>query len=108
MKKVNFNELMQEVREAFTPIEVSRVDGASIRMAKIHGEYRWHVHPDEDEFFFVLKGELIIETKEETFVLKEGEGIKIPKRTPHRSKANVETFVLLFEPTRTNTYGVPV
>ena len=108
MKKINFKELMEELKVTFTPIEVSRVDGASIRMAKIQGEYRWHVHPDEDEFFFVLKGELIIETKEGTFVLKEGEGIKIPKRTPHRSKAEVETFVLLFEPTRTNTYGVPV
>lgn len=106
IQKINFKELCERLRDPWVPQEVSQVDGTSLRIARIEGEYRWHTHPQEDEFFFVLQGEITIETEKGNITLKEGEGALVPKGLRHRSKAEKPAYVLLIEPTRTVTTGV--
>ena len=85
-----------------------RVNDTALRLARIEGEYRWHVHPNEDEFFLVIDGEITIESKEGSITLKEGEGALVPRGIPHRSKSERPSVVLLIEPVWTNTRGVIV
>lgn len=108
MKKVNFKEKGREIKEAFYPIQVSQINGAALRMAVIEGEYRWHIHPEEDEFFIVVDGEIQLETKSGEVTLREWEGIRVPKGTPHRTKSQKPAVVLIIEPVHTNTRGIPI
>ena len=108
MKKIEFAKYITQLGEPWVAVDVVHVNDTSVRVAKIEGEYHWHVHPNEDEFFFVLKGEIEVEFKEKTVHLKEGEGLLVPKGTPHRSKSKEPAVIMIVEPTRTNTRGVPV
>ncbi len=106
MRKINFREKGLELQKAFFPVHLAEINGTALRIARIHGEYRWHVHPNEDEFFIVVEGEVTVETKLQTFTLKEWEGLLVPKGLPHRTKAETPSVVLIIEPVQTNTYGV--
>ena len=61
------------------------------------GEFHWHKHDKEDEFFFVLEGELIIELEGETVRLKPHQGYTIPRGVVHRPRVEVPTYVLMME-----------
>lgn len=108
MKKIDFNEYIDRLEEPWLALDIVRINETSIRIAKIEGEYHWHIHPTEDEFFLVLKGEISVDFKNETVNLKEGEGLLVPRGTPHRSKSKKPSVVVIIEPTRTNTRGIPV
>jgi oxalate decarboxylase/phosphoglucose isomerase-like protein (cupin superfamily) len=63
-----------------------RVNGSVVRMAAIEGEYHWHKHDEDDEFFYVVEGELLIDVREtadglegRTVALKPGQGFVVPK-----------------------------
>ncbi len=107
LKKVKILESAETIKEPWVPLQLAQVENIALRLAWIEGEFRWHLHPGEDEFFLVIKGQVEIETKEETIVLNEMEGVLVPKGIPHRSKAKKRSLVLLIEPITTNTYGVP-
>ena len=62
------------------------------------GEFVWHSHKDEDEFFLVIKGQLNIKMRDREIHLKEGEFFIVPKGVEHLPYANEEAHVLLFEP----------
>jgi mannose-6-phosphate isomerase-like protein (cupin superfamily) len=81
------------------PVEVSRVNGQVVRMALVKGEYHWHKHENEDELFYVLSGELIIQIKDgDDITLKEGEIVTVPKGVEHCPKSSKDTYILMFEP----------
>ena len=68
----------------------------------VKGEYHWHKHDDDDEFFFTLEGELLIDIREangteRTVSLRPQQGITIPKGTVHRTRAEVRTVMLMVE-----------
>ena len=56
-----------------------KVNGSVVRMAAIEGEYHWHKHDEDDEFFYVVDGELLIDLEDCTVVLKPGQGFVVPK-----------------------------
>jgi mannose-6-phosphate isomerase-like protein (cupin superfamily) len=82
------------------PIEVARVNDQVVRMALCRGEYHWHKHTDEDELFYILKGQLTIQMKVpySNITLHEGELTVIPKGVEHCPKSSQDTYVLMFEP----------
>lgn len=61
------------------------------------GEFHWHKHDNEDEFFFVVKGQLHIELEDKTLTLQTHEGITIPKGILHRPYVKEPTAVLMVE-----------
>lgn len=75
-----------------------------LRAAAIKGEFHWHTHQD-DELFFVYKGEIIIDTEKGPIALKEGEGAVIPKGISHKPIAKERAVILMIEPARLKSKG---
>jgi quercetin dioxygenase-like cupin family protein len=89
-----------------SPIDVALVNDQVVRMSYIDGEFHWHKHTDQDELFYILKGKLIIQLKEQSEItLSDGEMVVIPKGVEHCPKSIEPTFVLLFEPFVLKTRG---
>lgn len=82
------------------PIDVARVNDQVVRMALCRGEYHWHKHTNEDELFYVLRGQLTIQMKApyQDITLSEGELAVIPKGVEHCPKSSKDTYILMFEP----------
>ena len=74
-----------------------KVNDSVVRMAAIEGEYHWHKHDDEDEFFYVVDGELLVDLEESTISLKPGQGFVVPKTVVHRTRAPQRTTILMVE-----------
>ena len=66
-------------------------------MAVIEGEYHWHKHDDDDEFFYVVDGELLIDLEDRTVALQPRQGFVVPKGVVHRTRAVERTTMLMVE-----------
>jgi len=66
-------------------------------MAVIEGEYHWHKHDDDDEFFYVVEGQLLIDLKDRTVELGPCQGFVVPKAVLHRTRAPHRTVILMVE-----------
>jgi len=75
-----------------------KVNDAVARIGVFHGEFHFHKHDVEDEFFFVLEGELLLDYDDKTVALKPGQGIVVPHGVVHRTRAPQRTVVLMVEP----------
>ena len=105
MEKINLKETSRRIDGFWQPYEIALINDTALRLAKILGAYNWHVHKNEDEFFFVVEGEVSVETENGSVDLKEGEGFLVKRGTRHRSKADKPATVLLIEPISTVTKG---
>ena len=95
--------------EAFQPRTVALYNGHDVMVAKLRGDYHWHVHPDTDDFFLVLDGQLDIDLEDgSTVSLAPGQLFVVPKGVRHRPRARGEAHILLIEPTGTPNSGDPV
>jgi dTDP-4-dehydrorhamnose 3,5-epimerase-like enzyme len=74
-----------------------QVNGSVVRFASIEGEYHWHKHDDDDEFFFCVEGELLIDLEDRTVSLKPKQGFVVPKGVVHRTRALQKTTILMVE-----------
>jgi mannose-6-phosphate isomerase-like protein (cupin superfamily) len=76
---------------------LTKVNSSVIRLGIVKGEFHWHKHDKDDEFFFVLKGKLLMDLKNRTVVIKPNQGITIPKGVLHRPRAPKKTIMLMAE-----------
>jgi mannose-6-phosphate isomerase-like protein (cupin superfamily) len=74
-----------------------QVNDAVVRMAVIEGEYHWHKHDEDDEFFYVVEGRLSIDLEDRTVDLSPRQGFVVPKGTVHRTRAVKRTVILMVE-----------
>ncbi|MGB9147040.1 MAG: cupin domain-containing protein [Acidobacteriaceae bacterium] len=74
-----------------------QVNGSVVRMAVIEGEYHWHQHTDDDEFFYVVEGKLAIDLEGRTVELGPRQGFVVPRATMHRTRAPERTVILMVE-----------
>ncbi len=74
-----------------------QVNGSVVRMAAIEGEYHWHKHEEDDEFFFVVDGKLLIDLEDRVVELGPGQGLMVPRTVMHRTRAEVRTTILMVE-----------
>lgn len=74
-----------------------RVNESVVRLGVVQGEYHWHQHPEEDEFFYVVSGYLIIELEDRTIDLRPGQAVVVPKAVRHRARAPEPTVMLMVE-----------
>lgn len=105
MDKLDFKELIGNIKEPWQPVDAAYVNDTALRIAMIQGVYDWHTHRDEDEFFYVLKGKIAIDMQEGSVDLNEREGCLVKQGTRHRSRAEKPAWILLIEPIRTKTKG---
>ena len=74
-----------------------KVNGSVVRMAVVEGEYHWHQHENDDEFFYVVEGRLLIDLQSGTVELAPRQGFVVPKGTMHRTRAPERTVMLMVE-----------
>jgi len=105
MNKVNLLEKFALFNEHWSPKIVGELNGQQVKLAKLHGEFVWHKHDEEDELFLVVKGSFNMEFRDKTIVLQEGEFLIVPRGVEHKPVAENEVWVLLFEPATTLNTG---
>lgn len=74
-----------------------KVDESVVRLGVVHGEYHWHKHDSEDEFFYVVSGRFLIDLEDRTIDLPAGKAVVIPKGKMHRPRAGERTVILMVE-----------
>ena len=84
-----------------------KVNDSVVRLGVMQGEYHWHKHDDDDEFFFVLAGHFIIDLENESVDLRPQQGYVVPKGVVHRTRAPERTVILMVETASIQPTGVP-
>lgn len=106
-KAINLSEKFSTFTEQWSPKIVAQLNDYDILIAKVEGEFNWHNHPDTDEMFMVIEGEITIEMKDGDVTLGPGELYVVPKGKQHRPVANAEAKIMLFEPAGVPNTGDP-
>ncbi|RMG27448.1 MAG: cupin domain-containing protein [Methanobacteriota archaeon] len=105
MEVINIAEKFSLLKEYWSPRIAGEVNDSYIKLAKLKGEFVWHFHENEDELFFVVKGELLIKLRDRNLWVREGEFVIIPRGVEHCPVAGEEVHVLLIEPKSTVNTG---
>ena len=105
IEKINLAEAFSRFDEYWSPRIAGQVNDAHVKLAKLHGEFLWHHHEQEDELFLVVRGTLLMQFRDREIPLEPGEFLIVPRGVEHRPVAVGETWVLLFEPASTLNTG---
>ncbi|AET68459.1 mannose-6-phosphate isomerase [Desulfosporosinus orientis DSM 765] len=105
MEKINLEEKFRLFNEYWSPKIIGEVNDSYVKIAKLKGEFTWHLHDNEDEMFYVVQGLLTIKFRDKDVHLRKGETIIIPKGIEHMPVADEEVHVLLIEPKSTLNTG---
>jgi mannose-6-phosphate isomerase-like protein (cupin superfamily) len=105
IEKVDLAEKFASFTEHWRPKIVGELNGQEVKVVKFKGEFVWHQHEDADEMFLVWRGRMRVEFRERTVELAPGELLIVPRGIEHRTAAEEETEVLLFEPAATRNTG---
>jgi mannose-6-phosphate isomerase-like protein (cupin superfamily) len=98
-------QMIRECSDKWFNQTLTQVNESVVRIGIVEGEYHWHKHDRDDEFFFVLEGKLIIELENQTVELGPLQGITIPKGVLHRPRAPKKTVMLMVETSEINPTG---
>ena len=74
-----------------------KVNDSVVRLGVVQGEYHWHKHDNDDEFFFVLEGRFIIDLEGRSIELQPQQGYVVPKGVVHRTRAPERAVILMVE-----------
>jgi len=101
--KVNLQEKANKIPEHWHPYIIGELNENYVKLAKLKGEFVWHKHLDEDELFYILSGNLIMDFRDKTITTSPGELLIIPKGVEHRPRTEneQEVVVMLVEPKST-------
>jgi mannose-6-phosphate isomerase-like protein (cupin superfamily) len=105
MEKVNLAEKLSQIGEYWRPRIVGELNGQEVKLVKFRGEFVWHHHEREDELFLVVRGSFRVEFRDRVVSLVEGEFVIVPRGVEHRTVADQEAAVLVFEPAATRNTG---
>jgi mannose-6-phosphate isomerase-like protein (cupin superfamily) len=96
--KVSLTEKFGLFSEHWRPKVIASLNGQEVKVIKVRGEFPWHHHETEDEFFLVWKGVFRVEFRDRIVSLNPGECIVVPHGVEHRTCADEEAEILCFEP----------
>lgn len=101
LQTIDVGNIVKENKEKWINHTLTKVNDSLVRLAIIEGEFHWHKHDNEDEFFFVLEGKLLMDIEENgkirTVELNPMQGITISKGVMHCPRAPQKTVIMLFE-----------
>jgi mannose-6-phosphate isomerase-like protein (cupin superfamily) len=97
--------LADACRERWWNQTLVRVNESVVRLGVFEGEFHWHKHDREDEFFYVVEGKLFLDLEGRTVELAPRQGIVVPRGTLHRTRAKERTVVLMVEPATVKPVG---
>ncbi|MFK8032002.1 MAG: cupin domain-containing protein [Gammaproteobacteria bacterium] len=105
MNIFNLESEFARLEDYWSPRIVDRVNDQYVKVAKIKGEFTWHKHDDEDELFYVVKGNLVIQYEDCEVALGAGDLHVVPRNTLHNPVAEEECWVCLIETVTTKHTG---
>jgi mannose-6-phosphate isomerase-like protein (cupin superfamily) len=99
LELVDVRELAGAVEDRWYNQTLCRINDCVVRLGVMQGEFHWHHHDEEDEFFYVVEGRFLIDLQEEgrTVELTPRQGFSVPRGVVHRTRAPERTVILMFE-----------
>ena len=105
LELINIPQIIATSDKKWQNLSLCLVNDSIVRLAVIEGEFHWHEHEKEDEFFFVIEGVLLIDLEERTIELKQHQCFTVPKGVMHRTRASTRTSLLVIEQSTTQLTG---
>jgi len=105
LEVVEVQRLVDQCTDQWYNQTLTRVNDSVVRLGVLKGEYHWHKHDIEDEFFYVVEGMLIVDLEGRSVELRERQGITVPHGVVHRTRAPERTVVLMVEPATVTPTG---
>ena len=102
---IDVKEKLTQFSEHWSPKIIAQMNDYHFKIAKIQGEFVWHDHPETDEVFIILKGQLQIQFRDGSVTLNEGDMFVVPKGVEHKPVAEQECHIMLVEPAGTVNTG---
>jgi mannose-6-phosphate isomerase-like protein (cupin superfamily) len=97
LELLDFPSIIASCQKQWQNKGICRVNDCVVRLGVIHGEFHWHKHDKEDEFFYVISGLLFIDLEDETIELHPQQGFLVPKGIKHRTRAPERTAIMMVE-----------
>ncbi len=97
LQKMSIPKMVADCKDKWFNQTLTQVNESVVRLGIVEGEYHWHKHDNDDEFFYVVEGQLLIDLEGSTVELNPGEGITITKGVMHRPRAPKKTVMLMVE-----------
>lgn len=97
LELIDIPRLIEGSKKDWQNYSLCEVNDCVVRLGVIHGEFHWHKHDHEDEFFYVIQGLLHIDVDNKVHTLKPGQGFLVPREVLHRTRAPERTTILMIE-----------
>jgi mannose-6-phosphate isomerase-like protein (cupin superfamily) len=98
LERIDVDQMVKECKDKWFNQTLTKVNESVVRIGIVEGEYHWHKHENDDEFFFVLEGQLLIDLEDNrTIELNPNQGVTITKGLMHRPRAPKKTVMLMVE-----------
>lgn len=105
LQRMDIPQMVRECKDKWFNQTLTQVNESVVRLGIVEGEYHWHKHDHDDEFFFVLEGQLLIDLEGQTIELNPNQGVTITKGVMHRPRAPRRTVMLMVEPSAIQPTG---
>jgi mannose-6-phosphate isomerase-like protein (cupin superfamily) len=97
LQRMDIPQMVRDCKDKWFNQTLTKVNESVVRLGIVEGEYHWHKHDNDDEFFFVLEGQLLIDLEYQTIELNPNQGVTISKGVMHRPRAPKRTVMLMVE-----------
>jgi mannose-6-phosphate isomerase-like protein (cupin superfamily) len=97
LQRIDLQELADACTDSWYNQTLCRVNDCVVRLGVVQGEFHWHKHDEEDEFFYVVEGRFIIELEDRTIELNPRQGVTVPRGVLHRPRAPERSSILMME-----------
>ena len=97
LELIDVPSVVEACKEKWQNYTLTQVNDSVVRIGIVEGEFHWHKHDNDDEFFFVLSGQLLIDLEDRTIELNPNQGVTITKGVMHRPRAPKKTVMLMVE-----------
>lgn len=97
LNRIDVEAIAAEVTDPWFNQTLCQVNDCVVRIGVVQGEFHWHHHEREDEFFFIVSGRLFIDLEDKTIELGPNQGVTIPHGVEHRPRAPGRTVMLMME-----------
>ncbi len=97
LETIDIEALADAVTHPWWNQTLTKVNDSVVRMGVVQGEYHWHKHDEEDEFFYVVEGRLFVDLEGRSVELLPRQGLTVPRGVVHRTRAPERTIILMVE-----------
>ncbi|HCC85393.1 MAG TPA: cupin domain-containing protein [Porphyromonadaceae bacterium] len=97
LERMDIYQMVNECKDKWFNQSLTQVNESVVRLGIVEGEYHWHKHDNDDEFFYVIQGQLLIDLEDQTIELNPNQCVTISKGVMHRPRAPKKTVMLMIE-----------